>query len=143
MVRGNLIPQVKYMLAALIIPLFYIGLVFVCVAVTVLSVQQVSDAAKYRYRYDVLAKLGLCRNAIDRLILKQLAAYYLCPALLAALISGKMILFASDRFIMMTGVPVPVGGFFVRSVLLFFGVYFVYFVVTYVEFKRNVRNHIA
>ena len=31
MVRGNLIPQVKYMLAALIVPLFYIGLVFVCV----------------------------------------------------------------------------------------------------------------
>lgn len=139
MVRGNLIPQVKYMLAALIIPLFYIGLVFVCVAVTVLSVQQVSDAAKYRYRYDVLGKLGLNPSAIDRLILKQLAAYYLCPALLAAVISGKMILFASERFIMMTGVPAPAGEFFAKSVLLFFGIYLVYFVVTYVEFKRNVR----
>ena len=139
MVRGNLIPQVKYMLAALIIPLFYIGLVFVCVAVTVLSVQQVSDAAKYRYRYDVLGKLGLNPSAIDRLILRQLAAYYLCPALLAAVISGKMILFASERFIMMTGVPAPAGEFFAKSVLLFFGIYLVYFVVTYVEFKRNVR----
>ena len=138
MVRGNLIPEVKYILASLIIPLFYIGLVFVCVAVTVLSVQQVSDASKYRYRYDVLAKLGLNRAATDRLILKQLAAYYLCPALLAILISGKMILFASDRFIMMTGMPVPAGGFFAKSVVLFFGIYLVYFVVTYVEFKRNI-----
>lgn len=138
LVRENLIPEVKYMLASLIIPLFYIGLVFVCVAVTVLSVQQVSDAAKYRYRYDVLAKLGLGRTAVDRLILKQLTAYYLCPALLAIVISGKMILFASDRFIMMTGVPVPVGGFFAKSILLFFGIYVVYFVVTYVEFKRSV-----
>lgn len=138
LVRDNLIPEIKYMLASLMVPLFYIGLVFVCVAVTVLSVQQVSDAGKYRYRYDVLSKLGLNRSKTDRLILKQLTAYYLCPALLAVVISGKMILFASDRFIMMTGVPVPVGWFFAKSVGLFFGIYLVYFMLTYIEFKRNV-----
>ncbi len=138
LVRDNLLPEVKYMLATMIIPLFYIGLVFVCVAVTVLAVQQVSDAAKYQYRYEVLSRLGLTRTAMERLILKQLAAYYLCPALLAVVISGRMILFASDSFIMMTGVPTSVGGFFGKSVALFFGIYLVYFVVTYVEFKRNV-----
>ncbi len=137
LVRDNLLPEVKYMLATMIIPLFYIGLVFVCVAVTVLAVQQVSDAAKYQYRYEVLSRLGLSRAAMERLIFKQLAAYYLCPALLAVVISGRMILFASDRFIMMTGVPTSVGGFFGKSVALFFGIYLVYFVVTYVEFKRN------
>ena len=138
LVRDNLLPEVKYMLATMIIPLFYIGLVFVCVAVTVLAVQQVSDAAKYQYRYEVLSRLGLSRAAMERLIFKQLAAYYLCPALLAVVISGRMILFASDRFIMMTGVPTSVGGFFGKSVALFLGIYLVYFVVTYVEFKRNV-----
>ncbi len=138
LVRDNQLPEVKYMLATMIIPLFYIGLVFVCVAVTVLAVQQVSDAAKYQYRYEVLSRLGLTRAAMERLIFKQLAAYYLCPALLAVVISGRMILFASDSFIMMTGVPTSVGGFFGKSVALFFGIYLVYFVVTYVEFKRNV-----
>ncbi len=137
LVRDNLLPEVKYMLATMIIPLFYIGLVFVCVAVTVLAVQQVSDAAKYQYRYEVLSRLGLTRAAMERLILKQLAAWYLCPALLAVVISGRMILFASDRFIMMTGVPTSVGGFFGKSVALFLGIYLVYFVVTYVEFRRN------
>ena len=138
LVRDNLLPEVKYMLATMIIPLFYIGLVFVCVAVTVLAVQQVSDAAKYQYRYEVLSRLGLSRAAMERLIFKQLAAWYLCPALLAVVISGRMILFASDSFIMMTGVPTSVGGFFGKSVALFFGIYLVYFVVTYVEFRRNV-----
>ena len=138
LVRDNQLPEVKYMLATMIIPLFYIGLVFVCVAVTVLAVQQVSDAAKYQYRYEVLSRLGLSRAAMERLIFKQLAAWYLCPALLAVVISGRMILFASDSFIMMTGVPTSVGGFFGKSVALFFGIYLVYFVVTYVEFKRNV-----
>lgn len=137
LVRDNMLPEVKYMLATMIIPLFYIGLVFVCVAVTVLAVQQVSDAAKYQYRYEVLSRLGLSRAAMERLIFKQLAAYYLCPALLAVVISGRMILFASDSFIMMTGVPTSVGGFFGKSVALFLGIYLVYFVVTYVEFRRN------
>ena len=139
LVRENLIPQVTYVLGALIIPFFYIGLVFVCVAVTVLSVQQLSDSAKYKFRYDVLAKLGLGQSRIRLLILKQLAAYYLCPAVLAIIISGKMILFMSKGFVVLTGVPASAGGFFARSIALFFGIYLVYFAVTYIGFKRNVE----
>jgi hypothetical protein len=56
LVKDNVIPEVKYMLASLMIPLFYIGMVFLCVAMTVLSVQQISDSAKYKFRYDVLKK---------------------------------------------------------------------------------------
>lgn len=142
-VRDNVIPEIKYMLASIIIPFFYIGLVFVCVAVTVLSVQQLSDSAKYKYRYDILAKLGVSRTATDRLILKQLTAYYLCPAILAILISGKMILFISSRFVDMTGVPTFGGAFFVKSIFLFLGIYLIYFAVTYIGFKRNVENHFS
>lgn len=140
MVRENLIPEVKYMLSSIIIPLFYIGLVFVSVAVTVLSVQQLSDSAKYRFRYDMLAKLGLKSSEIHQLILKQLTAYYLCPAILAIVISGKMILFVSRLFVISTGVPVFAGSFFLKSILLFFGIYLVYFIVTYMGFKRNVEE---
>ena len=139
-VRDNMIPEIKYMLASVIIPLFYIGIVYVCVAVTVLSVQQLSDSAKYKLRYGLLAKLGLEQAQIQRLVRRQLAAYYLCPALLAIVISGKMILFVSRQFVIATGVPTMPGGFFLRSILLFFGIYLVYFVVTYVGFLRNVQQ---
>ena len=47
------------MLSALIFPCFYIGLVFLCVALTVLSVHQLSDSAKYRFRYLVLGPRSL------------------------------------------------------------------------------------
>lgn len=140
LVRANVIPEMQYILSSLIIPLFYIGLVFVCVAMTVLSVQQLSDSAKYKFRYDVLAKLGLDRSSIRRLIGKQLAAYYLCPAFLAILISGRMVLFVSNAFVKMTGVPTSVSGFFLQSIALFFGIYLVYFIVTYVGFTRNVEE---
>ena len=140
LVRDSLISMLKYILGSMIIPLFYIGLVFVCVAMTVLSVQQLSDSAKYKFRYDVLAKLGLDRRQIRRLILTQLAAYYLCPALLAIVISGKMILFVSRGFVNLTGVPAASGRFFLESIALFFGIYLVYFVVTYVGFQRNIEE---
>lgn len=139
-VRETVIPEMKYILGSLIIPLFYIGLVFVCVAMTVLSVQQLSDSAKYRFRYEVLSKLGLSRRQIQGLILRQLACYYFCPALLAVIISGKMILFVSKAFVEATGVPAAAGGFFLRSIALFFGIYLVYFTVTYVNFRRNVEE---
>lgn len=137
-VKDNLRASLSYMLASLMIPLFYIGLVFLCVAVTVLSVQLLSDSAVCRFRYDVLSKLGLRESELHGLIFKQLAAYYLCPALFAILISGKMMLFAGDRFVMATGVPVSAGSFFLKSIALFFGVYLVYFAVTYLCFTRNV-----
>lgn len=140
LVRENLIPEVKYMLASIMIPLFYIGLIFVCVAVTVLSVQQLSDSAKYKIRYDILSKLGLEQSKIHHLIFKQLVLYYLCPAIVAVIVSGKMILFMSERFVLMTGVPMTVFGFFAKSIALFLGIYLVYFLVTYIGFKRNVER---
>lgn len=140
LVRDNLIPEVKYMLASIIIPFFYIGLVFVCVAVTVLSVQQLSDSAKHKERYEVLKKLGVGSRKIRGLVAKQLVAYYLCPALLAMVISGKMILFASEKFVLLTGVPVSAGIFFAESAGLFLGIYVVYFFVTYVGFVRNIER---
>jgi len=140
LVRDNLIPEAKFMLGSVIIPMFYIGLVFLCVAVTVLSVQQLSDSAKYKFRYDVLRKLGLGRTQIHGLIARQLVAYYLCPAVLAMVISGKLILYVSGIFVRETGVPLPPWAFFGKSVALFFGIYLVYFAVTYIGFQRNVEE---
>lgn len=141
LVRDNLIPEVKFMLASIIIPMLYIGLAFVCVAMTVLSVQQLSDSVKYKFRYDVLNKLGLGRMQIRGLIRRQLVAYYLCPVILAMVISGKMILYISGLFVRETAVPLPVWAFFGKSVALFFGVYFIYFMVTYIGFQRNIEGN--
>ncbi|MDD2978471.1 MAG: ABC transporter permease [Hespellia sp.] len=138
LVRDNVIPEAKYMLASLIVPGFHIGLVFVCVALTVLSVQQLSDSSKYKRRYDVLGKIGLDHKQINKLIWKQLMAYYLCPAIFAMLISGNVILRISRTFIHSTGVHTNVVQYFGISVLLFFGIYLVYFLATYVGFKRNI-----
>ncbi len=139
MVRDNLIPETKYMLSSLIFPCFYIGLVFLCVALTVLSVQQLSDSAKYKFRYSVLRKLGMNRRETGSLILKQLVSFYLCPVILAAVIGGSVSVFMSGKFIFYTGIHSAVIYHFGLSFLLFFGIYTLYFLTTYVSFRRNIE----
>ena len=139
MVRDNLIPEMKYLLSTLIFPCFYIGLVFLCVALTVLSVHQLSDSAKYKFRYSVLKKMGLNRREISMVILKQLVCYYLCPVLLACVIGGSVSVFMSGKFIFYTGIHSAVMYYFGLSFLLFFEIYGLYFITTYVSFRRNVE----
>ena len=142
LVRDNAIPEVRYMLSAIIFPAFYVGLVFVCVALTVLSVQQLSDSTKYRFRYDVLRKLGLDRKEISRTVRKQLFTYYLCPVLFAAGISGIIGIYMSRKFIFFTGVSTSVFQYFGIAFILFFAIYAVYFIATYVGFRRNIDENV-
>ena len=139
-VRDNLIPEVKFLLSSVIFALVYIGLVFVCVALTVLSVQQLSDSARYRFRYQVLHQIGLSRREISGVILRQLAVFYLCPILFAAVISGTVSVYVGWNFNFYTGTRTMAAGYFGISFLLFMAVYLVYFAVTFVGFRRNVLD---
>ena len=140
LVRDNLIPEIKYMLSAVIFPLFYVGLVFLCVAMTVLSVQQLSDSVKYRFRYRVLSQIGYGRKEIERIIFKQLMGYYMCPAVMALFISGLVTVYAGNRFNFYTGIPISSAVYFLMGAAMFFGICVVYFAVTYIGFKRNVER---
>lgn len=140
LVRDNLIPECKYMLSSIIFPLFYVGLVFLCVALTVLSVQQLSDSAKYRFRYQVLSQIGCSRKEISRIIWKQLLAYYMCPVLMALVISGLVTVYAGGRFNFYTGIRTSGLMYFLTAAALFFGIYGMYFMITYIGFRRNVES---
>lgn len=140
LVRDNLVKEMKCMLLPLIFPLIYIGLVFLCVALTVLSVQQLSDSAKYRFRYNVLKQIGMGTEEVARLVWKQLVLFYLCPALFAVVISGVIAGYVGGNFNFYSGVNTPSWFYFGISFLLFFGVYSIYFAVTYVGFLRNVEG---
>ncbi|MDO4274768.1 MAG: ABC transporter permease [Eubacteriales bacterium] len=136
-VRDEEIPEMKFLLTALIFPLFYIGMVFFLVAVTVLSVQQLSDSSKYRKRYHILQKLGMKKKELNKVILKELALYYVFPFAGAVLLSGGIIGYISILFVTYSGVIAPAWKFFALALALFGGIYVIYFGATYVGFKRN------
>lgn len=139
LVQTDLQKELNYILTAVAYPLIYIAAVFICTALTVLSVQQLSDAAKYRFRYDVLSKLGLKRREIDRIIRKQLVWYYGVPVLLAVVLSAVIVLFMGSRFVLYTGIDSGTWIYFAGASAVTFLTVGLYLAVTYVGFKRNVN----
>jgi len=137
-VRDIQIREMKFILTSMIFPLFYIGMVFLLVAVTVLAVQQLSDSVKYRNRYEVLRKLGMKKKELNRVILKELSLYYLVPFFAAALLSGGIVGYMSVIFVTYSGVITPAWIYFAMALGLFGCIYLLYFAATYIGFRRNV-----
>lgn len=107
-------------------------------AATILAVQQLSDASKYRYRYQVLSKLGVEESRIGNLIWKQIGIYFLFPICIPVLVS----IFLSEeihRLIMKSMLTVNT---LILAILLSLGlfalIYCIYFAATYLGYKRKV-----
>lgn len=138
LVKNLAIRDMKFVLVFLIFPLFYIGIIFLIVAVTVLAVQQLSDSAKHRGRYSVLQKLGLNRRELCAVIRRQLRYVYLCPAVAAGLVSSFVIYCISSRFVTYTGMQTVVWSYWIQCLGAFFLIDFGYYLITYLEFKHNI-----
>ena len=138
LISQELLAEGKWGYTSISLPMVYIGLVYLCVALTILSVQQLSDSGKYCYHCQLLSSLGLRRKQINRTLLKQMSWFYLCPILPAVLISGMAVIIISGKFVNATGVSGSAFTYFGTSFLIFVGIYLLYFIAAYVGFVRDV-----
>lgn len=118
---------------------FYIALIFVMATATILAIQQLSDSEKYKYRYELLKKLGMEEQEMNRTILKQLFFYFGLPMLVPILISIPAVLIIGQIFT----IAVTVQEMFVNMVMvigMFILVYGIYFIATNVQFERNING---
>lgn len=65
----------------------YAGIVLLVSCLTILALQQLSDASKYKYRFDVMKKLGADTQQLNRVILKQLGIWFGLPIVTAIFLS--------------------------------------------------------
>ncbi|MGL4694507.1 FtsX-like permease family protein [Enterococcus larvae] len=140
LVRESLIKELDSVTASASFTLGYVGIVFLVVAMSILAVQQLSDASKYRYRYQILKNLGLNRRERNKVVLKQLAIYYLCPVIIATLISAFTGIFASDSFAYYTGLSTSGSYYYLIALGIFLMIFFIYFLVTYISFIRAIEK---
>lgn len=68
--------------------LIYSAIVLFVICFTILSLQQLYDAGKYKYRFQVLRNLGVEEARIHRLVLAQLALWFGLPVGVALLLAG-------------------------------------------------------
>lgn len=118
---------------------FYIALIFIMATATMLAIQQLSDSEKYKYRYELLKKLGMSEKEINKTIFKQLLYYFAIPMILPIIISIPTILIVSQIFTI--GVTIEEIfkniGIVVGMLILVYGIYFI---ATDVQFNRNVNG---
>ena len=69
------------------VAMIYGAVVLAVMCLTVLALQQLLDAGKFRYRFSVLRKMGVEEKEIGSLILKQLHVWFGLPVGLAILLS--------------------------------------------------------
>ncbi len=122
-----------------VFPLFYLALTLAMTAATVLTVQQLSEAGRFRRQFELLRKLGMDRQEMRRTLFLQLGIYYLMPVIPPVLIAVPFILDLCDGVEpgTMVGASSPPMILFV-SLGLFFLVYLLYMVIACISMKRNV-----
>lgn len=137
--RGKRVSETKSFYAIISFLAFYIALIFVMATATLLAIQQLSDSEKYKYRYELLKKLGMDELEINRTVFKQLLFYFAIPMLLPFVISIPIILTVSNLFTIAVTMEE-----IIRNIGIIYGifilVYGIYFIATDVQFTRNIEE---
>lgn len=125
--------------AMIVFPLYYLALVLTMVSATILTIQQLSETARYRHQFALLEKLGMDRKEMKKALLKQFALYYTMPAIPPLFISVPFIYALGSTFD--PGTLAGIGhllSILATTLGLFFCIYFLYILMAYVSLKRNV-----
>lgn len=138
--KGERLSQTKSFYTIISFLAFYVALIFVMATATLLAIQQLSDSEKYKYRYELLKKLGMDELQINRTIFKQLLFYFAIPMVLPVIISIPVILGVGQIF----AVAVTMEEIFKNIGIIlgmFILVYGIYFIATDVQFDRNINGN--
>lgn len=136
-VKGQLLAESRSIFTILAFSLFYLGLVYICIAATILAVHHISDSVRYKFRYKILGNLGMEGRKIDDYILKQCLFYFGFPIILSFPISiyiaycfNPLLKAFSSKNFFSTAIMTSAG--------LFFSVYILYFIATFISYRKNV-----
>ena len=121
----------------------YTSLVLILICLTVLSLQQLTDASEHKQRFGMIKKLGVDENGIGRSVRRQMTVWYGMPVLTAFVGAGAALVYLGivnyrDY------IPYVSIDQFIGNVLSVYGVFILvlicYFAATYTVFRRNIRT---
>ena len=116
----------------------YIGGIFLIVSAAVLALQQLSESTDNIARYNLLRKIGVDENIINKSLFIQIAIYFLMPLSLALIHSiaglefSKRVITLFGSISIMNNVLIALG----TLVIIYGG----YFIATYIGAKKNINN---
>ena len=139
-VRGAEIEQQKAMVAIVVSLFMYIAFILISAVGTILAVQSLSDSTKYEYRYLTLRRLGINDMSLFKTIRKQLLILFCVPAISAILCSFVMMSSLNNVYQQILGDKHLYLMYFGLNLIIFFLIYSIYWIATYIGFKRNINE---
>lgn len=112
----------------------YIGIIFLLAGVTVLAIQQLSEASDNNKRYLLLKKLGVSNSSIRKAVLFQVSTYFLIP-LVVAIINAIFGILKFNNMLHNYNFSVEAATAILPFVALIL-IYLAYFLVTYFGCER-------
>ena len=137
--KGQRMSEAKSFYAIVSFLAFYVALIFIMATATLLAIQQLSDSEKYKYRYELLKKLGMDELQINRTIFKQLFFYFAIPMLIPIAVSIPAILSVGSIFTIAVTMEEIFRNIVIILAMLIL-IYGIYFIATDVQFDRNING---
>ena len=117
-----------------------IAFILISAVGTILAVQSLSDSTKYKYRYLTLRRLGINDKSLFKTIRKQLLILFCVPAISAILCSFMMMSSLNNVYQQILGDKHLYLMYFGLNLIIFFLIYSIYWIATYIGFKRNINE---
>ncbi len=121
----------------------YTSLVLIIICLTVLALQQLTDATEHKKRFSTIANLGVDKKQINRYIRQQMSVWFGIPVLFASLVAGITL-----AYLLITRyesyIPYVKLNQAIISCISVYGIFAIvllcYFSATYLLFQRNVSK---
>jgi len=123
--------------------MIYSAVVLMVICLTILSLQQLLDAAHYKYRFGVLHKLGVDQQEAEHLILKQLAVWFGLPITIAAFVSIIVIAYFFETISVQISAYIGVGALLTQvgaMICILVILLICYFISTWILFQKSVTE---
>lgn len=123
--------------------MIYSAVVLMVICLTILSLQQLLDAAHYKYRFGVLHKLGVDQQEAEHLILKQLAVWFGLPITIAAFVSIIVVAYFFETISVQISAYIGIGALLAQvgaMICILVILLICYFISTWILFQKSVTE---
>ena len=139
-VRGTVMEEQNTMTAMMASICLYIAFILISAVGTILAVQSLSDSTKYKYRYQTLRRLGVNDQSLFKTIRKQLLILFGVPVMDSVIASFCMLASINNVYQALLASRFTYLLYFAGGLAVFFLIYGVYWLATYIGFKRNING---
>lgn len=116
----------------------YLGLIFLITSAAILALKELSESSDNKERYQMLRKIGVDENMINRALWRQISLFFLFP-LLIAIIHSIAGIYLANQILLSIGTSNLLPSI-LMTVTFFLIIYGGYFIITYWSSKNTIQE---